>query len=73
MASYRKRGKVWYFRFVDADGVKREEKGCTDKRATEELARDAESQAAKIKAGLVAPSELAQRDHAARPLSAHLD
>ena len=48
MASYRKRGKAWYYRFVDAAGVKREEKGCSDKRATEELARDAESKAAKI-------------------------
>ena len=28
MASFRKKGKVWYYRFVDAKGVKRERKGC---------------------------------------------
>jgi hypothetical protein len=28
MASLRKRGKVWYYRFVDEAGVKREERGC---------------------------------------------
>ncbi len=71
MASLRKRGANWYFRFVDADGVKRTVKGCSDKRATEELARDAEAQAAKIRAGLIDPKELAYRDHAARPLSEH--
>ena len=58
MASLRKRGRVWYFRYSDADGVKHEEKGCTDKRATEELARQKESDAAKIKAGLVDTREL---------------
>ena len=51
MASFRKHGKVWYYRHVDADGIKRETKGCTDSRATEELARDAESMDAKVKAG----------------------
>ena len=40
MASLRKRGKVWYFRFVDADGVKVEQKGCPDRQRTLELARD---------------------------------
>jgi hypothetical protein len=73
MASFRKRGRVWYFRFVDADGVKREEKGCTDRRVTEELARKAESEAARIKAGDLDPRQLAYRLHGARPVSAHLD
>ena len=72
MASYRKRGKVWYYRFVDADGVKREEKGCTDRRATEELARHRESEAAKIRAGILDPRELAFRNHAASPLEEHI-
>jgi integrase len=72
MASLRKRGSVWYYRYVDSDGVKRSVKGCSDKRATEELARDAESQAAKIRAGLVDAKDLARRDHQARPLSEHL-
>src|SRR5262249_7847072 len=72
MASLRKHGSVWYYRFTDADGIKRERKGCTDRRVTEELARAAESEAAKIRSGLVNPKELAYRDHAARPLAAHL-
>ena len=53
MAFYRKRGHVWYYTFVDSDGVKRERKGCTDRRATEDLARAAESEAARIRVGLV--------------------
>ena len=72
MASLRKRGSVWYYRFVDADGVKQERKGCSDRRATEELARAAESEAAKIRDGLVNPKELACRDHQARPLLEYL-
>ena len=62
MGSVRKRGRTWYFRFVDADGVKRERKGCSDRRATEELARAAESEAAKIRAGLIDPRDLARRE-----------
>jgi hypothetical protein len=27
MASFRKRGRVWHYRFVDANGEKQEEKG----------------------------------------------
>ena len=72
MASLRKRGRVWYFRYTDADGVKRSRKGCADRRVTEELARAAEAEAAKIRAGLVDPKDLARRDHQARPLSEHL-
>src|SRR4051794_28579260 len=72
MASLRKRGKVWYYRFTDADGVKREQKGCGDKRATEELARAAESEAAKVRAGLIDPRQAAYAAHEARPLADHL-
>lgn len=73
MASLRKRGKVWYYRFTDADGVKRERKGTTDKRVTDELARAAENQAAKVKAGVIDPRELAYATHEARPLANHLE
>ncbi len=72
MASLRKRGKVWYFRVTDANGIRQERKGCTDRRATEDMARAAESDAAKTRSGLVDPKELACRDHEARPLAAHL-
>src|SRR4051794_16693436 len=72
MASFRKRGKTWYYRFVDADGVKCERKGCPDRRATEEMAREAESHAARTRAGLIDPKAEARRRQAARPLSEHL-
>jgi len=73
LASLRKRGKVWYYRFADADGIYRERKGCSDKRATEEMARDADSEAAKVRAGLVDPKDLARREHAAKPLVEHIE
>jgi len=71
MASLRKRGRIWYYRYVDADGVKHEVKGCPDRRVTEELARGAESEAAKIKAGLIDPGELARIVHSGHPLDDH--
>jgi integrase len=64
---------VWYYRYVDADSVKREAKGCTDKRATEELARAAESEAAKVRAGLIDPKEDAYRKADTKPIGKHLD
>ena len=73
MASLRKRGKVWYFTVIDAEGIRRERKGCSDRRATEELARHAESEAARIKAGLVDPRDLARREHAGRPIAEHIE
>jgi integrase len=73
MASFRKRGRVWYYAFINADGRRVERKGCTDKRSTEELARAAESEAAKVKAGLVDARELARREHESRPIQEHVD
>ena len=55
MASFRKRGKRWYFRHIAADGTRPERPGCPDRRATEEMARAAETEAAKIRAGLIDP------------------
>src|SRR4051794_12239705 len=72
MASMRKRGSVWYFRYVDADGVKVERRGCPDKRASEEMARHAESVAAKVRSGVVDPRDLAIRDADRKPLTDHL-
>src|SRR5947209_5869279 len=59
MASLRKRGKNWYFRYTDADGVKREGKGCSDKRATQEMANAAEAEAGKIRSGMIDPKSAA--------------
>ncbi len=72
MASLRKFGKVWYYRYTDADGIRREVRGCPDKRATEDMARHAESQAAKVRAGMVDPRELAMREAGKRPVDEHV-
>ncbi len=49
MASVRKKGKVWYFRYTDADGVQREQPGCSDKRKTEAMLADVQAEAARIR------------------------
>src|SRR5579864_277568 len=72
MASLRRRGKVWYFRFVNADGVKREHKGCPDRRATEQMAAAMEADAARIRAGVVEAKDLAYAGAGRRPLADHL-
>jgi integrase len=72
MASLRKRGRTWYYRFVDSDGVRHERKGCPDRRETEAMAAAAELEASKIKAGLIDPKALGFRDHEARKLADHL-
>src|SRR5512142_246470 len=68
MASFRKVGRNWFFRFIDADGVQRERRGCPDRRATEEMARAAESETAKIRAGLIDPFKVYRN----RPIDDHL-
>ncbi len=73
MASYRKHGKVWYYRFTDADGKKWERKGCTDRRVTEELARAAETEAVRTKRGLVDPKAERIAREARRPIAEHVD
>src|SRR5262249_52027020 len=72
MASFRKRGRNWYFKFVGADGQPTERKGCPDKRATEQMAAAAEAEAARVRAGFTDPKAEARRRHAARPLAEHL-
>jgi len=68
-----KRGSTWYFRFTDADGVRHMRKGCTDRRATEQMAATATIEADRIRGGLADPKEIAYRDHECSPLSDHLD
>lgn len=72
MPSVRKRGRVRYYRFVDADGVQHERKGCPDRRETEAMGAAVESESAKIKAGLIDPKALGYRSHEVRPLTEHL-
>src|SRR4051812_10975922 len=72
MASLRKRGKIWYYRFTDADGVKQSWKGCSDKKATEEMARQAESAVARTKAGLSDPKAERMAREGRRPIADHI-
>jgi integrase len=72
MASVRKRGRVWYYRFVDADGIAHERKGCPDRRETESMGSAAEAEVAKIRAGFIDAKAIGYRDHEARPLADHL-
>ncbi len=63
----------WYFAYVDADGVRRTEKGCPDKAATEAMARKAESEAELRRRGIIDAKADQYAAHAARPLSEHID
>jgi site-specific recombinase XerD len=73
MASLRKRGKVWHYRYVDADGRQRERKGCTDKRETERMAIAAETKAARIREGTLEPEALDQAAARRKPIREHLN
>src|SRR4051812_2683427 len=68
MASYRKIGRNWFYRYVDANGKQRERKGCSDRRVTEGLAASAEAEVAKIRAGYIDPRDIGYGVHEARPL-----
>jgi integrase len=72
MASFRKIGRNWFYRFIDADGVQRERKGCPDRRETEGMAAAAEAEVAKIRGGYIDPKDIAYGVHEARPLADHL-
>jgi hypothetical protein len=70
MASFRKIGRNWFYRFMDGDGKQRERKGCPDRRATEGMAA---TEAANIRHGYVDGKARGYRDQEARPLVEHLD
>ena len=73
MASVRKKGKVWYFRYTDANGVQRERPGCSDKRETEAMLADAIAETAKIRSGYIDTKDAAYRFYEIRPLTEHID
>src|SRR5262249_43384616 len=73
MASFRRRGKVWYYRFTDANNDTVERRGCIDKRATEAMARAAETEVANIRAGLVDPRAERILVEGRRPITEHVD
>src|SRR4051812_25115483 len=72
MASLRRRGKIWYFTFIDHDGRKFERKGCPDKRQTEDMAKTAEVRAGKIRNGEISAREADVPKQERRPLEDHI-
>jgi hypothetical protein len=73
MASLRKRGKVWYYRYVDSDGVQHERKGCPDRRETEAMAAAAEAGTARVLCGLSDPKTERLAAAERKPILDHLD
>jgi hypothetical protein len=71
MASFRKVGKNWHYRFVDENGKQVGRKGCPDRRETERMTDVVE--AANIRHGYVDGKARGYRDQEARPLAEHLD
>ena len=72
MASFRKKGNFWYYRYTDECGVKREKKGHWDKATTKAIAAAKEAEVSKIRAGYVDAKTLAYDVHESRPWSDHL-
>jgi integrase len=68
-----KRGDTWYYRYTDADGVRRMRKGCPDKQATAAMLRTAETEVAQLRSGVIDPRDLAYRDHEVRLIREHLE
>jgi integrase len=73
VASYRKRGRVWYYTFIDHVGRKIERKGCADKRETEGMARAAEVRSAKIRNGEISVREANLPRQERRPIAEHIE
>ncbi len=65
---YLRPSKSWYFKCRDASGTVRRVKGCSDLKATEQLAAEAERNASRVRSGYTDPAEA----HARRPLADHL-
>ena len=68
----RKVGAVWYYRFVDEHGLKRERAGTPDRRVTESLRRAAINRAERVRAGLVDERAEGIVEAARSPIAAHL-
>jgi integrase len=65
-------GSSWYIAYVDAGGRRRKVKGCSDKSATEAMARKLESEAELRRRGVIDPRADTYATHEARTLSDHL-
>ena len=68
-----KREAPWYMRYKDGVGKWRTRKGCTDKAATERMARKHEADGALQRSGLIDPRTQAFAAADLRPISSHID
>ncbi len=72
MASYRKRGRVWYYRLRDENRKPIEVKGCHTLPATKRIAEAAEDRIRQIRAGTLDPRSIAYQEAEKRPLGDHV-
>jgi integrase len=72
MASFRKFGRNWYFRYIDADGKQRELKGCGDRRETENMAGGVEAEVRRVKLGYVDAADVSARRSKKKLLVDHI-
>lgn len=66
------RTKPWYYAYVDEHGQRHVEKGCTDYRATQEIAAKVETDVAQRRKGLITASMEALLEQGKRPIGDHL-
>ncbi len=67
-----RKGASWYFSYDDENGVRRTRKGFTEKRATENLAREVEVKVRRLKEGLVDKEQAKRKVAAKAPIEEHL-
>jgi integrase len=73
MASLRKRGRVWYVRYRDAQGNQTEVKAGPDKSVAKTIANDLESKIQRIKLGTLDPREAASNDAERIGIATHVE
>jgi integrase len=72
MASFRKRGKIWYFTYTDENGDRKEEKGDQDQYECHKLAREKEDFADRVRRGRLDPREARLIEQGKKPLLDHV-
>jgi integrase len=68
-----RKGASWYIAHTDENGKRRTVKGCTDKAATEGMARKLETEAQLRRRGVIDPKTDGYASNEARPLCEHLN
>ena len=69
----RRKGSPWYIDYFDENAQRKRVKGCTDRGATEQIARKLESEVELRRRGVIDARTDARVGHAARPMTYHLD